>query len=69
MNTTPEYAALPQWSALTGMNRTATYLALSRGDLRAVKLGRRTLIHVPSGLAWLNSLPAARVNIAAAKAA
>lgn len=69
MTPTPEYATIPQWCALSGLNRTATYLALSREQLRAVKLGRRTLVHVPSGLLWLNSLPAASVNIAAAKAA
>jgi hypothetical protein len=44
------------------MTRTATYLALARGDLRAIKQpgGRRLLIDVPHGLAYLRSQPLAR---------
>jgi hypothetical protein len=41
------------------MSRTATYYALGRGDLRAIKIGNRTLIDVEAGLAWLRSLPSA----------
>jgi hypothetical protein len=44
------------------MRRTATYEALGRGDLRAVKLNNRTLIDVEHGLAWLASLPAAEIT-------
>ena len=63
---TPSYAPIPTWCGLSGMGRTATYHALTRGDLRAVKLGTRTLIDVPHGLAWLNGLPAAVVRLAPA---
>ena len=64
----PAFTPIPNWCALSGMGRTATYLALSRGQLRAVKVGARTLIDVTQGLAWLNSLPGAVVRIAAAPA-
>lgn len=41
------------------MTRTATYAALSAGNLHAIKQpgGRRTLIDVESGIAWLRSQP------------
>jgi hypothetical protein len=46
------------------MTRTATYLALARGDLRAIKQpgGRRTLIDVDHGLAWLRGQPRAKIR-------
>lgn len=58
----PARATITDWCALSGMGRSATYEALGRGDLRAVKLGARTLIDVAHGLAWLDSLPAATVR-------
>ncbi len=58
----PAYATVPDWCALSGMSRSGSYEALGRGDLRAVKLGSRTLIDVQHGLAWLASLPAAAVR-------
>jgi len=57
-----KYAPLPEWFIISGMWRTATYEALGRGDLRAVKLNNRTLIDVEHGLAWLASLPAAEIT-------
>lgn len=54
---TPAYATIAAWCALSAMGRSSTYEALARGDLRAKKLGARTLIDVPHGLAWLDSLP------------
>ena len=59
---TPKFAALPQWCALSGMSRTATYNALGRGDLKAVKVGSRTLLDVDAGLAWLRSQPLAQIR-------
>jgi len=44
------------------MSRSGTYLAIGRGDLRAIKVGQRTLIDVPHGLAWLNSQPPAEIS-------
>jgi hypothetical protein len=44
------------------MGRSSTYEALGRGDLKAIKLGVRTLIDVEHGLAWLASMPAAEIT-------
>jgi hypothetical protein len=59
---TPKYAPLQTWCAISGMSRTATYNALGRGDLTAIKLGARTLLDVEAGLAWLRSLPPAQIR-------
>ena len=69
MTTTPEYSAITDWCQISGMTRTATYYALARGDLRAKKCGRRVLIHVPTGLQYLDSLPDATFNIKVPQAA
>jgi hypothetical protein len=45
------------------MSRAAVYDALSRGDLRARKLGARTLIDVQHGLAWIDSQPEADIRL------
>jgi hypothetical protein len=37
------------------MGKTASYDAIARGHLVAVKVGRRTLIDVDHGLAWIAS--------------
>jgi hypothetical protein len=58
----PKFAPLPQWCAISGMSRTASYNALGRGDLKAIKVGARTLVDVDAGLAWLRSLPAAQIR-------
>lgn len=57
------YATIAAWCRLSGMGRSASYEALGRGDLRAIKLGSRTLIDVPHGLAWLATLPSASVRL------
>lgn len=57
-----KYAPIPDWCAISGMSRSTTYEALGRGDLRAIKLGVRTLIDVEHGLAWLASMPAAEIS-------
>ena len=58
----PKFAQMPQWCALSGMSRTATYNAIGRGDLKAIKCGCRTLLDVEAGLAWMRSLPSAQVR-------
>jgi hypothetical protein len=55
----PKFASVHRWCALSGMSRTGTYEALRRRYLSAIKVGRRTLIDVESGLTWLCSLPRA----------
>lgn len=69
LRTLPEYTPLPQWCEISGMTRTATYHALGRGELRAKKCGRRTLIHVPTGLEYIESLPDAEINVGTPKCA
>jgi hypothetical protein len=59
----PKYAPIPGWCAISGMSRTATYDALVHGHLKAIKAGRRTLIAVEPGLAWLQSLPQATFRL------
>ena len=58
----PKFAPIPRWCAISGMSRTATYNALGRGDLKAVKVGSRTLLDVEAGLSWLQSLPPAQIR-------
>jgi hypothetical protein len=58
----PIFAPIPRWCAISGMGRTRVYEELAAGNLRAIKLGTRTLIEVEAGLAWLRSLPAATVR-------
>jgi hypothetical protein len=59
---TPRYASITSWGLLSGQGRSATYEALGQGHLRAIKLGSRTLIDVEHGLAWLASMPAAKIT-------
>lgn len=60
MHFEPKYVAILIWCGISGMSRTGTYLALGRGDLKAIKVGN--LVDVEAGLAWLRSQPAAQVR-------
>jgi len=51
--TLPEYATINRWIEISGMNRTAIYEAMKTGELKAIKVRRRTLIDVKAGLAWM----------------
>ena len=59
---TPAYGKMAIWCRISGMGRSAAYDALARGDLRAIKRGRSTLIDITHGLAWLRSLPLAQIG-------
>jgi hypothetical protein len=48
--------------ATSGMSRSGTYEALGDGRLRAVKLGSKTLVDFEHGLAYLASLPPAKIT-------
>lgn len=52
------YGTLPQAVEYSGMSRSAIYEALKRGELKAKKAGRRTLIAFADLEAYLASLPA-----------
>lgn len=54
----PSFVSIATWFAISGMNRSSTYDALNRGDMRGIKLGHRLLIEVEPSLAWLRSLSA-----------
>ncbi len=58
----PQFATINDWCAISGMGRTATYDEIGRGNLKAVKVGDRTLIDVPHGLDYLRSRPAAQIR-------
>lgn len=57
---TPKYCTIGDWQRLSGMGRTRVFEALANGELKAIKLGRRTLIDTEAGLAWLAAQPAWR---------
>jgi hypothetical protein len=58
----PKFATIDAWIAMSGMGRRSVYDYLGTGDLRAVKVGARTLIDVEAGLVWLRSRPAAVIR-------
>jgi excisionase family DNA binding protein len=65
---TPEFMSIKDWCNYSGTTRTFTYMALSEGLLRAVKCGRRTLIHVPSGIEHIKNLPPAKIRLSSSSA-
>jgi hypothetical protein len=58
----PRYATVDRWREISGMSRSATYKRLGAGDLRAVKVGQRTLVDVEHALVWLAAQPMARIT-------
>lgn len=64
---TPLFAPLPVWQTISGMSRSRTYELLAVGKLRAVKCGKRTLVDVEHGLAYIRSLPAAKFTASLAR--
>ncbi len=58
----PKFATIDDWTSISGMSRRVTYDKMGTGELRAVKVGGRTLIDVDAGLAWMRSLPAPSVR-------
>ncbi len=53
----PDYESIASWCQRTGMSPAAVYVKLQSGDLAAIKFGRKTLIDVQAGLAWLGAQP------------
>jgi hypothetical protein len=58
----PEFASLDQWEELTDMRKRTSYEHIGLGNLRAFKVGSKTVIDVPHGLAFMRSLPAAVIK-------
>lgn len=46
----------------TGIGRTRAYYLLGEGSLRAIKVGKRTLIDMDHALNWLNNRPTANIQ-------
>jgi hypothetical protein len=44
------------------MSRRVTYDKLGTADLKAIKIGGRTLVDVEAGLAWMRSCPPAVIR-------
>jgi hypothetical protein len=56
------FHTIPGWCEYSQMSRTSTYNAVGRGELKAVKLGNRTLIDAEVGDDYLDHLPAAEIR-------
>ena len=57
--TEPKYLTIKNFRARYGIGTTLTYEMIADGRLRAIKLGRRTLISAASARELFDSLPAA----------
>jgi hypothetical protein len=60
--TRPAYCSIDSWLEMSGMGRRSTYDELGRGNLKAIKVGARTLMDVEFNMAWLRSRPAAKIR-------
>jgi hypothetical protein len=58
----PKFGPIETWTTVSGMSRRVTYEKLGTGDLKALKLGARTLIDIEHGLTYMRSLPRARIR-------
>ena len=63
----PNFVSIPNWVRRTGISRSKTYELLAAGELSARKVGRRTLIDLKAGLAWLDEQPAPKISMPFAK--
>jgi hypothetical protein len=59
---TPKFATIEDWCTISGMSRRVTYDRMGTGELKAIKVGGRTLLDVEAGLAWMRALPPAVIR-------
>ena len=64
----PAFATINQWCLISGLGRRVVYELIGQGQLRAIKRGSTTLVDVDHGLAYLRSLPPAKIKAAAPNA-
>lgn len=57
MDTNQEHLSVAEAVRIFGIGRTKIYDLIQRGDIEAVKLGRRTLIRTHSARTFINGLP------------
>ena len=57
-----KFGTIKRWCQLSGVSRTKTYSLLGDGSLIGIKLGKRLLIDIELGLAWLRTQPRAQIN-------
>lgn len=58
--TAPRLIALPAVSQITSLKKTALYQLIAAGELRPVKLGRKTVFSEAEVHAWVNKRLASR---------
>ena len=58
----PRYGSHRDWSRLSGLSRATTDRLIADGQIRALKVGRRTLIDFEQALAFLESRPPLRLG-------
>lgn len=54
----PPFLTIEEFRAWSRLGRTKIYELLASGDLKAIKVGRRTLISGEAAQAWLDAQPA-----------
>ena len=57
---TPAFMTIIEFMAWSRLGRTKVYELLGSEELRAIKIGRRTVIPVDAAMSWLEALPAYR---------
>lgn len=60
---TPHFVSIADWVVRSGISRSRTYELIAEGKLQARKVGRRTLIDLKAGLAWLDDQPAPKIAL------
>jgi len=51
----PRLISLPEVSSITSLKKTSIYKLISAGELRPIKLGRKTVFSQEEVIAWVNA--------------